>query len=334
MDSGETEPIDVVIAWVDGNDPAHKQKVQPFLDSSSSITDDIAGPTRFRSVGEIYYCIASIFRFAPFVRKIFIITDNQNPNLNEFIQHNFPGSNIELEIVDHRIVFRGYEYYLPVFSSMAIETCTFRIPGLSENYVYFNDDFFLVRPLQYSDWFRNGKIVAYGHWRNMPLDRLLSLIKPRKNGHKPIGFKDTMISAALKLGYKWKYFHIEHLPHPIKKSVFSSYFSENHDHFLENISYRFRSEGQFNPQESYYLLMFETGKAIQESTKDKLLYLKPVNRGPNYVTRKIKVFEKNPLIKFCCIGSLDLANELDTNELFEWLQKLLNIEIEISDKSS
>jgi len=94
------QAVDVVISWVDGNDPAHKQKIKPFLDSQSRKSDDIAGSTRFDSVGEIFYCIASIYRFAPFVRKIFIISDNQNPCMDEFIQENFPESKIEIEIVD------------------------------------------------------------------------------------------------------------------------------------------------------------------------------------------------------------------------------------------
>jgi hypothetical protein len=319
------EPVDAVIAWVDGNDPAHKQKIHPYLNHQNLTFDDIAGPTRYRSVGEIIYSVASILRFAPFIRKIFIISDNQNPNLNDFIQLNFPDCTTKIEIVDHTVLFRGYESYLPVFNSLAIETCTYRIPDLMENYVYFNDDFFLVRPVQYTDWFKSDSIVAYGNWRNILLDKLLWLIKPLKNGHKPIGFKDTMITAAIKLGRIWKYFHLEHIPHPLKKSVLEQYFIQHPDHFLSNISYKFRSPGQYNPQELYYLLMFKAGKAIREPVKNKFLYLKPVKRGDKYVTRKINTFELNTDIRFCCIGSLDLATNTDREKLLEWLEKVLNI---------
>lgn len=322
----ENEPIDVVITWVDGNDPAHKEKMFPFLNPRARASDDIAGPTRYRSVGEIYYCVASIFRFAPFVRKIFIVTDNQNPNLDAFIQHNFPDSNIQIEIIDHSTLFAGYEQYLPVFNSRAIETCTCRIPGLSENYVYFNDDFFLVRPVKYSDWYSGDRIVAYGQWRNMPLDRLLWLVKPMKNGHKPIGFKDGMISAARKHGYYWRYFHLDHIPHPLKKSVLTSFFAKNRQFFLSNISHKFRSAKQFNTHEMYYLLMFESDRAIRANTKDALLYLKPVNRGDQYIFRKLKTFEVNKSIRFCCMGSLDLASESHKTLLLNWLKSRIGIE--------
>ena len=321
----ENEPIDVVISWVDGNDPQHKQKMQPYLAKLGRISDDLSGPTRFRSVGEIFYCVASIFRFAPFVRKIFIITDNQNPNLDIFIQQNFPESKIQIEIVDHSVLFRGYEPILPIFNSRVIETCTYRIPGLSENYVYFNDDFFLVRPVKREDWYRDNSTVAYGHWRNIWLDKLLWIIKPLRNGHKPVGFKDSMLLSALKLNRKWKYFHLEHIPHPLKKSVLESFFAKNQELFLSNISYKFRSAKQFNTQALYYLLMFDANRAILTSTKNIFLYIKPVNRGADFVARKLTTFAKNTNIKFTCIGSLDLAKDADKKKLLSWLKDILKI---------
>lgn len=323
----ENNPIDVVISWVDGNDSLHKAKIAKNVDSKHRKSDDIAGPTRYGSVGEIFYCVASIFRFAPFVRKIFIITDNQNPNLDTFVALNFPESNIQIEIVDHSAIFEGYEYALPVFNSRAIETCTFRIPGLSENYVYFNDDFFLVRPIKPTDWFVDDKIVAYGHWRSIFLDTLLWLIKPLKNGHKPVGFKDSMMLSARKLKRKTTYFHLEHMPHPLKKSVLKKFFNDNPTLFESNISFKFRSAKQFNTQALYYLLMFDAKRAILASTKDRFLYLKPVKRGNNYVNRKMQAFELNSNIQFCCIGSLDMATERDRQLLFDWLKKIINIKI-------
>lgn len=319
------QPVDVVISWVDGNDPAHKQKIQPYLDPLARKSEDIAGPTRYGSVGEIFFCIASIYRFAPFVRKVFIISDNQNPCLDAFIQKNFPESKIQIEIVDHSVLFRGYEKYLPVFNSRAIETSTYRIPGLSENYVYLNDDFFLVRPVKYEDWFRGESIVAYGHWRSIILDRLLWLIKPMKNGHKPVGFKDSMITSAYKLNRKWQYFHLEHMPHPLKKSVLENFFREYPELFISNINHKFRSAKQFNTQALYYLLMFEANRAILTSTKDYFLYMKPVKRGDNYVKRKLNTFSTNPNIQFCCIGSLDMATETDRSALLNWLKTIINI---------
>ncbi len=321
-----TNEIDVVIAWVDGNDPLHKKKIQPYLSAQDQKSDDIAGPTRYLSSGEIFYCVASVLRFATFVRKIFIVTDEQNPNLENFVQKNFPENKTPIEIIDHKIIFKDYEEYLPVFNSRAVETCIYRIPDLSENYVYFNDDFFLIRPIEKTDWFVDDKIVAYGNWRNLVLDKLLWLIKPMKNGHKPVGFKDGMIMAAGKYGKKWKYFHLDHLPHPLKKSVISDYFAKNPNLLLSNISHKFRSGKQFNTNELYYLTMFDAEKAIMKPAEENLLYIKPVNRGENYLKRKLGMFEANKELKFCCIGSLDMATENDRTTLLNWLKRIIQIE--------
>ena len=321
----QINPIDAVIAWVDGNDPKHKEKIKPFL-NKQNLSDDIAGPTRYRSVGEIFYCVASILRFAPFIRKIFIITDNQNPQLDSFLKSNFPQSTTKIEIVDHTVIFEGYEKYLPVFNSISIETAMYRIPGLSENFVYFNDDFFLLRPAKASDWYVEDKIVAYGKWRYILPDKLLWLVKPLKNGRKPLGFKDTMISAAIKYGCKWKYFHVEHMPHPLKRSVLERFFSLHPELFLSNISYKFRHPKQFMLQEIYYLIMIDKAKAIIETPAKKFIYMKPVNRASNYVQKKINKFNSNNKIQFGCVGSLDMATQTDQLRIKEWFCKELNIE--------
>ncbi len=321
---GNVKPIDVVISWVDGNDPTQKMKMQPYLNKLDFISEDLSGPTRFRSEGEIFYCVASVLRFAPFVRKIFIITDQQNPNLDDFIQTNFPANTIPLVIVDHTVLFKGYENYLPVFNSLSIETSIFRIPDLSERFVYFNDDFFLVRPIKETDWFIDNQAVGYGYWRNLPMDRLLWYLKPKKNGHKPFGFKDSMINAAKELGLKNSYFHIDHTPLAMNKSILEKYFIENPQKFIANISHKFRNETQFNPQALFYMLALKSGECVSEP-KNKLLYLKPVNRENSYIGRKLRSFENNSDIIFCCIGSIDLAIKEDKEKLFSWLKSILNV---------
>ena len=106
-------PVDIVISWVDGNDPVHKRKREAFTkDVEFASCQDVGGSTRFADIGEIRYCIASINRNLDFVRKIFIITDGQDPDLGSFLSRNFKGETIPIEIVDHKTIFRGYEEFL------------------------------------------------------------------------------------------------------------------------------------------------------------------------------------------------------------------------------
>jgi len=323
----EIQPIDIVITWVNGNDEYHKQEIRPYLNDPVFDYEDIAGSTRFNSEGEILFCIASILRFAPFVRKIFIVTDHQNPHAEDFIQANFPNNKTPIVVIDHTDIFKDYEEYLPVFNSLSIETCLYRIPGLSENFVYFNDDFFLIRPVKPEDWFVDNKAVAYGSWRNIAWDRFLSFAKPRKNGHKKFRYKDSIMNAADCIGLKPSYFCITHTPHPLKKSILEDYYNNHHEHLIANISYKFRNSTQFNPQSLFYMLTLGKDYSVQ-STDDKLVFMKPVNREKSYVNRKIKFAEQNENVLFCCVESIDLATNEDRKQLFDWLKNTIHVKID------
>ena len=82
--------IDAVITWVDGNDPAHREKRKRHAEPGMLKADDVAGETRFVNVGEIAWCVASLNRFASWINKIYIVTDAQDPKLEPFLVRNFP----------------------------------------------------------------------------------------------------------------------------------------------------------------------------------------------------------------------------------------------------
>ena len=71
------EAIDAVITWVDGADPNYQMKYRKYFAGRSNIKK------QFLQSNEITLCIASILKYAPFIRKIFIVTDGQSPNLDE-----------------------------------------------------------------------------------------------------------------------------------------------------------------------------------------------------------------------------------------------------------
>ena len=75
-------PIDAVITWVDGNDPLHQKKITEALSLEKSKRLYI-GSSKYKQIGEIYFCVLSILKFAPFIRNIFIVSDSQVP---EFIK--------------------------------------------------------------------------------------------------------------------------------------------------------------------------------------------------------------------------------------------------------
>lgn len=317
-------PIDAVIAWVDGEDPVHKAKRRKYGNWAELDNDEVGGDIRFTSIGEIRYCIASLLRFAPFLRKIFIVTDSQEPDVYEFVDQHFPDRKTQIVVVDHKEIYAGYEACLPVFNSLSIETMLWRIPDLSEHYIYLNDDFLIVSPVTEEDFFKDGRAVCYADPFSVPLARFLRMVKPRRKGHKIFGFKDSMLNAADVLGEKRVFPYIGHIPLALKKSLQEKFYSEHPDIMMSNMSPRFREPHQFNPQVLYYMLGFKAGDVVMVPRKGVDLYLKPKQK-PGYVEGKLAAFDRSEKALFCCFNSLDYASDEDQKMVFDWIGRRLSL---------
>lgn len=142
--------IDFVVLWVDGNDPdwqAEKRKYQ------GSVINDSNAVNRFRDWGLMPYWFRAIENYAPWVRTIHFVTCGHVP---DWLNLDHP----KLHHVKHADYIPSE--YLPTFSANTIEMNIHRIPGLSEHFVFFNDDTFLLRPLSERTFFRNGLPCTYG----------------------------------------------------------------------------------------------------------------------------------------------------------------------------
>ncbi len=316
-------PIDAVILWVDGDDPEWKAKCDSARGGNAlTRRNDIGGELRFRQMREIDWCVASINKFAPFIRKIFVITDNQNPHLENTVGKWFENP-IPVEIVDHKVIFRGYEKYLPVFQCRALELMMHRIPDLSEHFVYFNDDFLLSNHIKVEDWFsKDGGIVEYGNWMPNFLLDILHFLKPKKDGLKQVGFKDTMMNGAKLLGFN-KTLIMRHNPHALLKSM-GEKLMEKYPQVIEiNCKDKFRTGSQFNVQEARQLLTYCDGKMELKSAKGKVLFLKPFASRPSYLRDHLKKYvEGKPLPYFMCINSLAMADSEDRNFFLNFMKTL------------
>ena len=146
--NGAVEKIDFVLLWVDGSDPqwrAEKKRyaASELTDANESVDDDC----RYRDFGLLRYWFRAVEKFAPWVDRIFFVTCGQKP---EWLDESHP----QLRLVDHRDYIPAE--YLPTFNSNTIELNLHRIPDLSERFVLFNDDTFLLRPVSPEFFFRKG----------------------------------------------------------------------------------------------------------------------------------------------------------------------------------
>lgn len=132
--------IDLVYMWVDGNDPLWRAKKARYAGTEEPGWQraDAAGDCRFVENDELRYSLRSAERFAPWIRRIYIVTDGQTPAWLD-------ASHPRVRIVDHREILPADA--LPVFNSSAIEWALPRIPGLAERFLLANDDTFFGAPV-------------------------------------------------------------------------------------------------------------------------------------------------------------------------------------------
>ncbi|MCL2688361.1 MAG: Stealth CR1 domain-containing protein [Chitinispirillia bacterium] len=122
--------IDMLYLWVDGSDEKWLAKKNAELSKIGGSPDD-AGVVRYEDNDELLFSLRSVEKFAPWINRIFIVTDNQTPkwlNLN----------NPKISIVDHTEIMPREA--LPCFNSSVIEFFIPNIKNLSQHFIYANDD--------------------------------------------------------------------------------------------------------------------------------------------------------------------------------------------------
>lgn len=135
--------IDLVYLWVNGNDPqwrAKRNNVIGVPEEGSAVNCE----GRYADNDELKYSLRAVEMYAPWIRRIFIVTDNQTP---EWLD----SSNPKIQIVDHTEIMPPQS--LPCFNAILIEHFLYRIPELAEHFLFANDDMFINRAVQPSDFF-------------------------------------------------------------------------------------------------------------------------------------------------------------------------------------
>ena len=277
-------PIDVVITWVNGNDPEwiNKKKVFTQKNSGNSENDSIS---RYDQIDEIKYCLRSIERNLKFVRQIFLVTDDQYPwwlDLN----------NDKIKIISHKNLID--EQYLPTFNSHVIESFLHKIPNLSENFIYMNDDLFIWKQLDPSGFFTPGGI-SLSRFENIK-NIYGSRPDPTSPGWKNAAINSNNLLNSINLA-KGVAFHL-HTPFALKKSVLGE-LEENFKETYKN--FRINKTRGLNDISTvsflYHHYAIQTGKAIpcyenssltvnssnRNSIRNLFLNAKPYNQKYDFV---------------------------------------------------
>ena len=148
-------PIDVVYTWVDGSDPAWQERkaTAHAAVGLGELNEYASNESRFLSRDELRYSLRSLDMYAGWVRHVYLVTDDQVPPWLDT-------DNPRITVVSHRELF-GDRGRLPTFNSHAIESQLHHVPGLSDHFLYLNDDFFFGRPVEPRLFFHGNGIARF-----------------------------------------------------------------------------------------------------------------------------------------------------------------------------
>jgi hypothetical protein len=231
-------PIDVVYTWVDGGDPAWQRRKNLALAGNPwvhEINAQAANDSRYTSRDELRYSLRALHCFAPWVRRIFLVTDDQVPAWLDL-------SHPKVTVVSHQEIF-GETGTLPTFNSQAIESRLHRIPGLAEHFLYLNDDVMLGRPITPDLFFTPGGLTKF-----FPSKAQVA-VAPHGPGDRPADSaaknNRRLIEEAFGRVLTQK---MKHTPHPSRRSVIA----EIEDRFAEQVTAT--AEHQFRHPDDVSLL--------------------------------------------------------------------------------
>jgi hypothetical protein len=201
--------IDVVYLWVDGSDPVWRAKRMTQMAMGKSAEDlaaygNVEG--RYRDNEELRYSLRALEMFFPEHGHIYIVTDGHRPAWLENTER--------LTIVDHRDLIPASS--LPLFNSSHIESYIHHIAGLSDRFIYLNDDCFFGAPVNIEEWFC-GETISLA-WSNEPAVQGLEILACSDSLANASRLSNVWLSANLP-GYVHAPRTFAHAPRPLVKKV-------------------------------------------------------------------------------------------------------------------
>lgn len=267
--------MDIVITYVNGLDPEWQKDYEKY--TNTPILEK-----RFRDWGTLKYLLRGIEKNIPFINKVHLVVSHES-QVPEWINRN------EVHIVLHKDIIP--EEYLPTFNSTSIEMHLHRIEGLDEEYLYFNDDTFPVKPCQPEDFFRNGCGI-------LGMSRHLFALNMFK---KICVNSDRIARKALGLRPSILFLRPQHICTPMLKSECENVFSKAEEDI--NASLTRTRKGNNISQYLFLDYMYLKGKLINRRLSKKHFSLGIASES------KICRFLENPTHKLTCINDVQMSEE-------------------------
>lgn len=298
--------IDFVYLWVDGNDPKWRAKHDAFV-GKTTVGAEVNCPGRYANHDELKYSLRSIEQYAPWIRKIFIVTDDQTP---EWLDT----SNPRIQIVDHKEIMPPQS--LPCFNATVIEHFIPNIPGLSEHFLFSNDDMFLGHAVSPETFFAADGFPIIRLYRRR--FRKLTLFYREHILKKKLGnYPQVIRNAAALIEKKYGVYFGSKAHHNIDAYLKSSYI-HTREMFKSALEPTFTNHIRANNDIQRHLYSY----AALAEKRAHVQYVK-LNTSLRVQIHQPKHFQKlesyNPT--FFCLNDSQYAQESDRLNAIEYIEK-------------
>lgn len=267
--------MDAVITFVDGGDPL-------WQDDFRAARHGKAVARRYRDWGTLPFLLRGIERHMPFIDRVFLVVarESQVPSWAD---------RSRLQIVLHSDIIPSM--YLPTFNSTTIEMFLHRIPGLSERFIYFNDDIFPVMDAVEEDFYPGGR-PATGFSRH-----LLALNTFKRQTRR----SDRLARLALKQPSRPWFLRPQHTCSPMLKSDSEKVFDLVESKILCSLS---PVRDANNPNQYLFLdYLYLSGQAVARRRSSRYLSLATASPA------KMEAAITAPRHQFLCINDVDMKPE-------------------------
>ena len=301
----EIPNIDLVYLWVDGNDPKWQAKRNAFLERKvENSLSSFNG--RYVNNDELKYSLRSVEIYAPWIRKIFIVTDDQTPEWLDI-------ENPKIKIIDHKEILPAES--LPCFNSNVLEHFLYKISNLSEYFILSNDDTFFNKIVSPTTFFGKDGFPIIRLTRK-PFRRFRWFLREQifKNPHKL--YSKALFNAAELVKQKFGFFY-NGLPHHNIDSYLKSdcirvaeqIFKNEIDHTKMN---HIRNANDIQRIVYSYVALAEKRGHLRYVSNDESLHIH-IQKDRHF--EKLKKF--NPT--FFCMNDTEYADDNDRMKLKVWL---------------
>lgn len=300
------EAVDIVYLWVDGNDPEFRAQRNKVL----GLTEDTADSNcegRIAENDELMFSLRSVAKYAPWIRNIYIVTDNQTPRWLNI-------SHPRIKIINQNDIIPKES--VPTFNSVVIEHQLHNIPELSEHFLYSNDDMFFNRPVEKSDFFTSeGDPIM--RLSRRPLGKFSLWFKTYIQKKALSTYNKTIVRAARLVEKKTGRF-IPHKPHhnidAFRKSQYAHTFDAFREDILPTLNHHLRSDNDIQRVIYSYYPIAEKRVKLKFVSRKTSFRVHIDNHSHYHKLRKSK-----PM--FFCLNDSQFANDDDRKLMREFLME-------------